>query len=69
MVAVFAWARDSLGAVLDEAIATVASPQAQLKPAFVAYVAFIAANPGVPRVLSHEPQYPGGSPVRAEVGR
>ena len=26
-------------------------------------------NPGVPRVLFHELQYPGDSPVRAEVGR
>ena len=32
------------------------------------YVEVVAANPGVPRVLFHELQYPGDSPVRAEVG-
>ena len=68
-LAVFAWVRESLGAVLDEAIAKAKSPLGKIERAFLAHVAFVAANPGVPRVLFHELQYPGDSPVRAEVGR
>ena len=41
----------------------------KIERAFLAHVAFVAANPGVPRVLFHELQYPGDSPVRAEVRR
>ncbi len=67
-LAVFAWVRDSLHAVLDAAIAKADSPLARLEQAFLAHVAFVAANPGVPRVLFHELQYPGDSPVRNEVG-
>ncbi len=67
-LAVFAWVRASLGAALDAAVATADSPVAQIEKAFHAHVAFVAANPGVPRVLFHELQYPGDSPVRAEVG-
>lgn len=67
-LAVFAWVRESLGAVIDAAVAKADTPVAQLKQAFLAHVAFVAANPGVPRVLFHELQYPGDSPVRAEVG-
>jgi AcrR family transcriptional regulator len=66
-LAVFAWVRESLGAVLAAAVAKPASPLAKIEAAFVAHVAFVAANPGVPRVLFHELQYPGDSPVRAEV--
>ncbi len=67
-LAVFAWVRESLSAVLDGAMRKADSPLSQLKQAFLAHVAFVAANPGVPRVLFHELQYPGDSPVRAEVG-
>ncbi len=67
-LAVFAWVRESLGAVLDEAVATADSPLGKIERAFLAHVAFVAANPGVPRILFHELQYPGDSPVRAEVG-
>jgi len=67
-LAVFAWVRESLGAVLDEAVAKADSPLRKIERAFLAHVAFVAANPGVPRILFHELQYPGDSPVRAEVG-
>jgi AcrR family transcriptional regulator len=67
-LAVFAWVRESLGAVLDAAVAKPDSPMRKIERAFLAHVAFVAANPGVPRVLFHELQYPGESPVRAEVG-
>jgi AcrR family transcriptional regulator len=43
------------------------SPLAKIEQAFLAHVGFVASNPGVPRVLFHELQYPGDSPVRAEV--
>lgn len=66
-MAVFAWVRESLGTVLATAVAQCRSPLAKIEAAFLAHVAFIAANPGVPRVLFHELQYPGDSPVRAEV--
>ncbi len=66
-LAVFAWVRESLGGVLNAAIENRTSPLAKIEAAFLAHVAFIAANPGVPRVLFHELQYPGTSPVRAQV--
>ena len=67
-LAVFAWVRESLGAAIEAAVEKADSPLAKIERAFLAHVAFIAANPGVPRVLFHELQYPGDSPVRAEVG-
>ncbi len=66
-LAVFAWVRLSLGAVFAAAVAKADSPLARIEQAFLAHVAFIAANPGVPRVMFHELQYPGDSPARLEV--
>jgi len=66
-MAVFAWVRESLATVLATAITKPSLPLAKIEAAFFAHVAFIAANPGVPRILFHELQYPGDSPVRAEV--
>lgn len=66
-LAVFAWVRTALGEVLEKAIAGGGSPLTKIKRAFVAHVTFVAHNPGVPRVMFHELQYPGDSPVRAEV--
>lgn len=66
-LAVFAWVRESLGAAVQRAMRKQASPLAKLEAAFVAHVGFLAANPGVPRVLFHELQYPDPSPVRREV--
>lgn len=66
-LAVFAWVRESLGAALTAATEQVDSPLAKIERAFLAHIAFIVANPGVPRVMFHEMQYPGDSPVRAEV--
>lgn len=66
-LAVFASVREALGAVLTAATEQVDSPLAKIERAFLAHVAFIVANPGVPRVMFHEMQYPGDSPVRAEV--
>jgi TetR/AcrR family transcriptional regulator len=66
-LAVFAWVRESLSAVFTTAVDKPKSPLAKIEAAFLAHVAFIAANPGVPRVMFHELQYPGDSRVRAEV--
>jgi AcrR family transcriptional regulator len=66
-LAVFGWVRESLGAAIAAAMEKADSPLAKIERAFLAHVAFIAANPGVPRVMFHEMQYPGDSPVRAEV--
>ena len=66
-LAVFSWVRASLGAVFAAAVTKADTPLARIEQAFLAHVAFIAANPGVPRVMFHELQYPGDSPVRTEV--
>jgi len=66
-LAVFSWVRASLGAVFAAAAAKADSPLAKIEQVFLAHVDFIAANPGVPRVMFHELQYPGDSPVRTEV--
>lgn len=66
-LAVFAWVREALGAAFAAAMRKADTPLARIEQAFLAHVAFIAANPGVPRVVFHELQYPGDSPVRADV--
>ncbi len=66
-LAVFGWVREALDAAFAAATADPASPLAKLERAFAAHVAFVAAHPGVPRVLFHELQYPGRSPVRIVV--
>lgn len=66
-LAVFAWVRESLGAAFAAALGKANSPLARIEQAFLAHVSFIAANPGVPRVMFHELQYPGDSPVRTDV--
>lgn len=66
-LAVFAWVRTCLAEVYEAALAKGGSPLDRIEHAFLGHVAFVAANPGVPRVMFHELQYPGDSPVRAEV--
>lgn len=66
-LAVFAWVGASLLEVYEAALAQGGSPLEQIEHAFLGHVAFVAANPGVPRALFHELQYPGDSPVRAQV--
>ena len=66
-LAVFAWVRESLSAAFAAAMGKANSPLAKIEQAFLAHVSFIAANPGVPRVMFHELQYPGDSPVRTDV--
>lgn len=66
-LAVLTWIRTSLGAVFAAAVAKADTPLSRIEQAFLAHVAFISANPGVPRVMFHELQYPGDSPARVEV--
>ena len=66
-LAVFAWVRESLSVAIAVAVEKADSPLAKIEQAFLAHVAFVAENPGVPRVMFHEMQYPGDSPVRTEV--
>ena len=66
-LAVFGWIREALAAALAAAIDETASPLARIEQMFLAHAAFVAGNPGVPRVLFHELQYPGDSPLRVEV--
>ncbi len=66
-LAVYSWVRASLLAVFTAAVKKADTPIARIEQAFLAHVAFIAANPGVPRVMFHELQYPGDSPARVEL--
>lgn len=66
-LAVFSWVRASLVAVFAAAVARAESPLERIEQAFLAHIKFVAANPGVPRVMFHELQYPGDSPARVEV--
>ena len=66
-LAVFAWVRESLSVAIAVAVEKADSPLAKIEQAFLAHVAFVAENPGVPRVMFHEMQFPGDSPVRTEV--
>lgn len=62
---VFDWLGARLGRVADAAIASGGSPLEVLERLFHAQVAFVAAHPGVPRILFHELQRPVGSPLQA----
>jgi AcrR family transcriptional regulator len=66
-LAVFAWVRESLDAVLAAAVALDAPPLAKIEHAFLAHAAFVARHPGVPRMLFHELQSSGETDVRAAV--
>ena len=66
-LAVFEWVRAALGAAVDAAVDETASPLANLERVFHAHVGLVAKHPGVPRVLYHELQTVGDSPVRAAV--
>jgi AcrR family transcriptional regulator len=58
-LAVFAWVREGLDAALDSAIAREGTALARIERAFLAHAAFVAAHPGVPRMLFHELQCAG----------
>ena len=66
-IAVLTWVQASLDAAYDAAIARDGTPLERIERAFLAHAAFVAAHPGVPRVVFHELQYPGDSAVRTRV--
>jgi AcrR family transcriptional regulator len=65
--AVFDRVSVALGGVVRQAFAEGRDPLATLRRVFVAHVAFVEANPGVPRILFHELQRGGGTPARARL--
>lgn len=66
-IAVIAWVRESLEAAFAKALRKGDTPLERIEQALLAHVALIAANPGVPRIVFHELQYPGDSRVRTGV--
>jgi AcrR family transcriptional regulator len=62
--AVFDWLEASLGAVLGDAFHQGGDPLETLGRVFFAHVAFVAAHPGVPRILFNELQGASESPSR-----
>ena len=66
-LAVFAWVRQALSAIINEALSQPGSPVEKLERTFLAHVNFVAHHPGVPRILFHELQNPGDSTLRREV--
>jgi TetR/AcrR family transcriptional regulator len=59
--------RDQLMALLKQAATGAATPLAGLQAVFDAHVGFVAAHPGVPRLIFHELQKPADSPVKQAV--
>jgi len=66
-LAVIDFAHQDLLARLHAAAATQASPLAALRAVFMAHVAFVVAQPGVPRVIFQELQHPEDTPLKARV--
>lgn len=52
---------------LREAAAAQADPLSALRAVFLAHVAFVVEQPGVPRVIFQELQQPGDTPLKAQV--
>jgi TetR/AcrR family transcriptional regulator len=65
--AAMAWVHSSLLARLEAAAAGAADPLEAMRAMFMAHVEFVAAHPGVPRLLFHELQNPQATPVKQQV--
>jgi AcrR family transcriptional regulator len=59
--AVMEWVAERLMARVDQAADSAASPLAALEAVFMAHIEFVAAHPGVPRMLFGELQRPADS--------
>lgn len=68
-LAVMEWVAGSLHERIESAIRHIESPLAALEAMFMAHVDFVAAHPGVPRILFGELQHAESSPVRQCVCR
>ena len=62
--AVFAWLPTALGKALEGPFRDGRAPLDTLERVFHAHVGFVAAHPGVPRILFHELQRPADSAAR-----
>lgn len=65
--AVMEWVAERLLRRLDQASEGVASPLAALEAMFMAHIEFVAAHPGVPRVMFGELQQPEPTPAKRMV--
>lgn len=65
--AAMVWARTELLGAVQAAAKAEASPFQALRAVFKAHVGFVAAHPGVPRLIFHEMQSASDSPVKREV--
>lgn len=68
-LAVMSWVEVALLGAIGAAAASAGDPIARLEAVFRAHIRFVAANPGVPRVIFHELQRPDGSQVKGCVQR
>ena len=66
-LAAMAGVRERLLLALEQAAQAAPSPLDALAAVFRAHVAFVVAQPGVPRLIFHELQRPSDSPVKQEV--
>src|SRR5512139_1521363 len=66
-LAAMGWVREQLLAALTQAAQAAPTPLAGLEAVFRAHVAFVASQPGVPRLIFHELQQPADSAVKQEV--
>lgn len=62
--AVMVWTADQLTQRLDKALAKEASPLSALEAMFMAHVGFVAARPGVPRIMFGELQRTGDTAAK-----
>ncbi|WP_027996722.1 TetR/AcrR family transcriptional regulator [Simplicispira psychrophila] len=67
LLAVMEWVAERLLARIDQAAASTASPRAALQAVFLAHVGFVAAHPGVPRIIFSELQRAGETPPKRAV--
>lgn len=66
-LSVLEWVQQSLLGKIDEAAQSTPDPLHALRAVFRAHVRFIEAYPGVPRIIFHELQKPGDSPLKQRV--
>ncbi len=67
LLAVMEWVSEQLLARIDAAVEAAATPRAALQAVFMAHVGFVAAHPGVPRIIFSELQRAGETPPKRAV--
>lgn len=66
-LAVMSWVAEHLLLTLNDAASSAKSPLEALRAVFLAHVAFVVEQPGVPRVIFQELQHPEDTPLKARV--